>query len=152
MSCSPYGCPPDEILSAQLTESVNKTYGVAGWTTILFDTLVWDTGDFYAAGVPNTFTAPSDGYYLVGGNLGFTLIGATQQRSLRVLKAGATQVIYRTLNLIVGTTPTFTLDGLIKLVAGDTLVMQILATATAVVVASIAEYSPRFWIAKLASS
>ncbi len=55
--------------TASVFNSADISISNVTWTTLTFDTVIWDSASIYDAGNPERLTAPVDGYYLAIGQV-----------------------------------------------------------------------------------
>ncbi len=77
--------------AVRVRSSVNISVPNATWTTLNFDTEVFDSNNLHDAVNPDRLTAPADGYYLIIGNILWALAAAGNgERGSRILHSDGT--------------------------------------------------------------
>ena len=75
--------------SVRVYDSANQSITHDTWTSITFDTEVFDTADFHDSANPSRLTMPADGKYLIFANVRFAA-NATGTRGIRIFVNGTT--------------------------------------------------------------
>tara|TARA_R110002020_G_scaffold157449_2_gene340247 strand:- start:1659 stop:2438 length:780 start_codon:yes stop_codon:yes gene_type:complete len=118
----------DSSCSFGAYQDSSLTYTHASDNSIPYNTEIWDTGGVHHLGV---FTAPSDGKYLFGGNIKFSVSGTTFTNTVAYYYVNTTQNAicgFNSTGTTSGTSRCFSHSVPISLSASDTVKIQIYAT------------------------
>jgi hypothetical protein len=78
-------------IGAEVYNSAIQSINDSAWTDVSFDVEVKDTGGFFGGISTTRFTVPTDGFYLLMGQVSFD-VNATGIRLLRLYLNGASQI------------------------------------------------------------
>jgi hypothetical protein len=132
----------------RLTHSADQSIANSTFVSLALDTETYDDGGYHDTVTNNTrITIPANrgGKYIVGGQARFASAGGNQ-RFIRVLKNGTSNVISNQNLIGSANVATINVCGIVALAVGDYVELQVFQdSGGAVNVTATADFSPTFW-------